>query len=107
MDEQRYLRLADETFKHIRDAFEEVDPDLAEVELAGDVLTITFADKLRCIANTQRPTRQIWLAHGVQAWHFAYDEAAARWLDDKHRGHELYSTIAAIVRETARIDLHI
>ena len=62
MDEQRYLHLADDAFRRIERAFEEVDPDLAEAYLAGDVLTITYRDGSKCIVNTQRPTRQIWLA---------------------------------------------
>ncbi|MBI5516797.1 MAG: iron donor protein CyaY [Deltaproteobacteria bacterium] len=103
MDESRYLHLADEAFKRIQDAFEPLDPDDAEAYAAGDVLTITFRDGSRCVVNTQRPTRQLWLAARARAWHFSYDEATARWLDDKGRGDELYATIARVVHETAGV----
>ena len=62
MDEPHYLQLADQAFRAIERAFEEVDPDVAEAYLAGDVLTITYRDGSKCIVNTQRPTKQIWLA---------------------------------------------
>ena len=101
MDETSYQHLADATFRKIGDAFEDVDADLVDFETAGDVLTLTFASGKRCIINTQRPTRQIWLAANARAWHFSYDAAAARWMDDKGQGDELFATIARIVKDTA------
>ena len=52
--------------------------------------------------NTQRPTRQMWLAANARAWHFAWD--GTRWLDEKGTGVELLSRIAEIVKERAGID---
>ena len=105
MDESRYLHLVDAAFKAIEDAFADVDPDLAEAYVAGDVLTITYADRSRCVVNTQRPTRQIWLAARSRAWHFDYDPESGRWVDDKGRGDELFSTVRAVTKETAGVDL--
>ncbi|HZU83629.1 MAG TPA: iron donor protein CyaY [Polyangiaceae bacterium] len=99
MDESTFQKLADETFRAISDAFEDVDPDLADCEVAGDVVTITMRGGARCIVNTQRPTRQIWLAASARAWHFDWDPARRRWVDDKGRGDELYATIAGVVRQ--------
>ncbi len=80
LEESAYEKLADEAFRAIGDAFEEVDTDLADCEVAGDVVTITFAGGRRCIVNTQRPTRQVWLAANARAWHFSLDEGAGRWM---------------------------
>ena len=104
MDESRYLRLVADTFRTIEDAVVDVDPADVDLDSAGDVLTLTLKNGVRCIVNTQRPTRQIWVAARANAWHFSYDDAADRWMDDKGRG-ELRATLRAIVKEHAGIDV--
>lgn len=99
MDESRYQQIADVTFRALETMLADVDADAVDVERAGDVLTLTFADGKKCVVNTQRPTRQIWLAANARAWHFSYDEGGAMWLDDKGQGVELMSKVAAIVHE--------
>ena len=74
--EQRYLQLADQTFRRIQEALEPVDPDDAAYEFNGDVLTVSFKNGVKAVINTQRPTRQIWLAARSRAWHFSWDEAS-------------------------------
>lgn len=98
MDEKRYLELAHTTFRRILDAFDDVDFRDADVETTGDVITITWRDRSKCIVNTQRPARQLWLAGGERAWHFSWDDAKGAWLDDKGSGAELVSTVADIAR---------
>lgn len=105
MDESRYHQLVAQAFRKIQDAFEHVDPDEADAYVAGDVLTIAFRNGVKCVINTQRPTRQIWLAARASAWHFGYDEASGRWLDDRGRGNELFATVRAIVKENAGLDV--
>ena len=105
MDESTYQKLADSAFRAIGDGFENVDADLVDCEVAGDVVTLTLRGKKKCIVNTQRPARQIWLAASARAWHFSWDESAGRWLDDKGRGEELFATIARIVKEEAGADV--
>jgi CyaY protein len=105
MDETTYQKLADEAFHTIDDAFENVDPDLVDCEIAGDVVTLTLAGGKRCIVNTQRPTRQIWLAANARAWHFSWDEAGRRWMDDKGRGEELFAALARIVKDQAGVEV--
>ncbi len=105
MDESQYLRRVDEAFRRIQDGCEPVDPDLVEAYVAGDVLTLSFADRTRCVVNTQRSTRQVWMAAGARAWHFSYDEATGRWMDDKGRGDELYATLAAVIRDKAGVEV--
>jgi CyaY protein len=105
MDESTYQRLADQAFRKIGDAFEDVDAELVDCESAGDVVTLTLRGGRKCIVNTQRPARQIWLAANATAWHFSWDAATSRWMDDKGRGDELYATIARIVRESTGADV--
>jgi CyaY protein len=105
MDEATYQRLADEALHAIVDAFEDVDPELVDCDSVGDVVTLTLSGGRRCIVNTQRPTRQIWLAANSRAWHFSWDEAGRRWLDDKGRGDDLFGTIARIVKEAAGVEV--
>src|ERR1700677_1441756 len=105
MDESTYQRLADAALKTIVDAFEDVDSEKVDVDSIGDVVTLTLAGGRRCIVNTQRPARQIWLAANARAWHFSWDDAGARWLDDKGRGDELFDTIARIVKDGAGVEV--
>ncbi len=105
MDEKTFLRLADEAFRAIGDGFEDVDAELVDCEVAGDVVTLTLAGGKKCVVNTQRPTRQIWLAAAARAWHFSWDETGRHWMDDKGRGDELFATIARVVKEGAGVDV--
>jgi len=107
MDETRYLRLAQDAFKKVIDALEDVDPSDVDLDTAGDVVTLTLKDGIRCVMNTQRPTRQIWLAARARAWHFDYDEAKSQWLDDKGTGAELFATISDVIRQSAGLTLKI
>jgi CyaY protein len=105
MDEPKYLRLADETFRRLEDLFVDVDAEDVDVERSGDTLALVFKGGGKCVINTQRPTRQIWLAASARAWHFSWDEGTERWMDDKGQGVELFSQIRDIVRDAAGIAL--
>ena len=99
--ESAYLRLVDDVFKVIQDACEPLDPDDVEAVAAGDVLTLTFRDRSRCVLNTQRPTLQVWMAANSRAWHFSLDEETGKWMDDKGRGDELFATVARVVTDNS------
>ncbi|HVJ88363.1 MAG TPA: iron donor protein CyaY [Labilithrix sp.] len=105
MDESRYQELADVALRHIESMLEDVDADDVDVERSGDVITLTFRDGKKCVVNTQRPTRQIWLAANARAWHFAYEPSSHRWLDDKGQGIELFERVAAIVKDHAGVEV--
>ena len=105
MDELTYQKLADAAFRAVGDAFENVDPDVVDCESAGDVVTLTLRGGKRCVLNTQRPTRQLWLAANARAWHFSWDEQRRCWLDDKGHGDELYATLTRIVKEGTGADV--
>lgn len=105
MDESQYQKLADVALRRLESILDEVDPDKVDLERAGDVLTLTFPDGKKCVINTQRPTRQIWLAANARAWHFAYEASSSRWLDDKGQGVELFAKVGEIVKEHAGVEL--
>jgi CyaY protein len=105
MEESAYSSLTDRAFRVIEDGLKDVDAEDVDCERAGDVLTLTFKDGKRCVVNTQRPTRQIWLAANARAWHFSYDEAAGQWLDDKRHTEELFATLTGIIKGQAGVDV--
>jgi CyaY protein len=103
MDESAYQHLADKTFRRIEDAFKDADADQVDCERSGDVITLTFKGNKRCVINTQRPTRQIWLAANARAWHFSYDAPRETWVDDKRPEVELFATLTDVVSQGAGV----
>lgn len=105
-DEATYLRLADATFRKVLDAFEKVDPDDVDAfQSTSDVVTLACRDGVRCVLNTQRPLRQLWLAAGANAWHFDYDAGTSRWIDDKGGAVELFACLRSIVKKHGGVEL--
>ena len=98
MEEREFEKRAADAFKRVLDLFEDIDPDDADVEPSGDVIRIDYRGGARVVLNTQRPTRQLWLAGGQRAWHFNFDAQQDKWLDDKGRGEELYATLSALTQ---------
>ncbi len=107
MDEASYQQLADRTFKRIEDALVDVDAEDVDVERSGDVVTLTFKGNKRCVLNTQRPTRQIWLAANARAWHFSYDAARDVWVDDKQPAVELFAILADVVKQGSGVAIRV
>ena len=98
MDEQRFHHLADATFKRILDAFDDIDPEDADGETAGNTINIVYRGGTRCVINTQSATGQIWLAGKQSGWHFSFDEPSGRWLHDKGTGDELFAVLSSITQ---------
>ena len=107
MDEKTYRHLLDDTFARVDRAFEEVDPDVAEVSVAQGTLTITFFEKQRLMLTPQPSPRQIWAAFRDRAWHFDWAEAKRAWLDDRGQGIELLALIERTTREVANVSVQI
>jgi CyaY protein len=105
MDESRYQPLVAAVFKRLLAAADAIDPDVLEAESTGDMLTLTAASREKCIVNTQRAVRQIWVAGKGQGIHFSYDDATGTWRDDKGKGLELFSFVADVVRELSGASL--
>jgi CyaY protein len=104
MDERTFSSLSDAVFARIERGLAPVEDDV-DCERAGDVMTLTFRSGVRCVVNTQRAARQMWMAANARAWHFGWDEARRAWMDDKGTGHELCGVLAQIVREQAGLDV--
>jgi iron donor protein CyaY len=107
MDEKTYRKLLDETYARIDRAFEDVDPDLAEVDVSQGTLTITFGEKLRLMLTPQPSPRQLWVAFRDRAWHFDWDAGRAAWLDDRGQGVDLIGLIEETTRQTAGVAVNI
>jgi iron donor protein CyaY len=107
IDEKVYRKLLDDTFARIDRAFEEVDPDVAEVSVSQGALTIEFAARLRLMLTPQPSPRQLWVAFRDRAWHFDWDEARRAWMDDRGQGIELAKLIQDTTRATAGVDVSI
>jgi iron donor protein CyaY len=104
MDEPRYLDLAKKAFDRVVRAFDEVDPELCDLDSGGDVLTFTCRDRVKIVLNTQRPARELWLAGAARAWHFGWDEARGAWIDPKRSDAELFATLNGLLREHAGME---
>ena len=98
IDEKTYRDLLDDTYERVDRAFEDVDPDLAEVTVSQGTLTITFLEKQRLMLTPQPSPRQLWVAFRDRAWHFDWDETRRAWLDDRGEGVDLF----ALLEETTR-----
>jgi CyaY protein len=98
MDDREFIRLAEACFTTVAKWLEELDPDEADYSTADGAVTIEFPDGLRFILSRQAATQQVWLAAGAHGWHYSYDAAAGKWLDDKD-GHELFARLAEVVGE--------
>jgi CyaY protein len=103
MDESPYRALVDEVFRALDAGFEHVDPDLAESAYSSGTLVITMLEKHKLILSPQSPVRQIWIAFRDRAWHLSLDQASGKWLDDRGEGKELFSLVASLVADTAKV----
>ncbi len=105
MDEARYQQLVSAAFKRLLAAADALDPDVLEAESTGDMLTLTARSREKCVINTQRAVRQIWVAGKGQGIHFSYDEGSGTWRDDKGKGLELFAFVSEVVRELCGAEL--
>jgi CyaY protein len=105
MDDKRYRTLAADTLRQVIDLFDDFDVDLADVESAGDVVTITLRGGGKVVVNTQGAVQQIWLAGGGRGWHFTWDDASTRWVHDKGSGDHLFGVLDRLVRDATGRDV--
>src|SRR4051812_13350586 len=105
LDEKTYRRLLDDTFTRIDRAFDDVDPDLAESNLAQGALTITVRGGHRLILSPQPSPRQLWIAFRDRAWHFDWDETRQCWLDDRGQNLEAVTLVKDLTRESTGVTL--
>jgi CyaY protein len=96
MDAKEFHKLSAKALEHIDDALGAADLDGLDVQLAGDVLTITFADGGRFVINAHSAAGQVWMAAGTTAWHFDHEDG--KWIA-RRTGDELMQTVARVVGE--------
>lgn len=107
VEEKRYRQLLDDAYARVDRAFEDVDPDVAEVSISQGTLTITFFEKQRLMLTPQPSPRQLWVAFRDRAWHFDWDDAKSCWMDDRGEGVELYGLIESTTSATANVTVRI
>jgi CyaY protein len=104
MDETRYNQLVAAAFQALLRALDKVDPDLLDADSTGDMVTVTSASGQKVVVNTQRATRQIWVAGKGMGLHFSF-EADGQWMDDKGKGIELFAFVADAVEAVCVVRL--
>jgi CyaY protein len=104
MDETRYNQLVAASFATLLRALDKVDPDVLDADSTGDMVTVTSAAGQKVVVNTQRATRQIWVAGKGLGVHFSF-APDGQWMDDKGKGMELFSFVADAVEAMAGVRL--
>jgi CyaY protein len=102
MDQQEYLRAADACLE--RTSRWLGDREDLDVLTSDGLVAIEFDDGTRFVLNRQSGSRQMWLAAGVRAWHYDWDEARGAWVDDRD-GHELFGRLAQVVGDKLGVAL--
>jgi CyaY protein len=98
MDTKLFHRHAAQALEHLDQALGDLEHEDLDVQLAGDVLTLTFRGGDRYVINAHSAAGQIWMAAGTTAWHFDYDDPRGRWIATR-TDDELMATVARLVGE--------
>jgi CyaY protein len=106
MDETRYNQLVSAAFETLLRALDKVDPDLLDADSTGDMVTVTSASGQKVVVNTQRATRQIWVAGKGLGIHFSF-QPDGRWMDDKGKGIELFAFVGDAVETVSGVRLDV
>lgn len=96
MELKDFYKVSAKALEHIDASLGGLELDELDVQLAGDVLTLSFKDGGRFVINAHSAALQIWLAAGTEAWHFDFD--GDRWIARKS-GDELMATVARAVSD--------
>lgn len=96
MDRKLFYSESAKALRHIDQVLGDLELDELDVDLAGDVLTLAFADGGKFVINAHSAAGQVWMAAGTNAWHFDLDEARGRWIASK-TDDELMATVARVV----------
>jgi CyaY protein len=98
METAIYTQRVDESLRRVARWLEAFDPDELDYATTDGVVSLLFPDGARYVLNRQSAATQLWFAAGARAWHYNWDEASARWVDDRD-GHALYDNIARVVTD--------
>lgn len=98
LEEAEYEARALPELRALVEAFDSLDADTLEAELANDILTLEFTDGARYVVNSHRAARQIWMAADRSAWHFDWNADKSAWIAQK-TGDELWATLSRVVSD--------
>jgi iron donor protein CyaY len=106
MDEKEYRLKVKKLFQELEDAFEDVDPDVLEVEPGLGSLAF-LCKRGKTVLSTQPSVSQIWLAAAAlgEAVHFNWDEKNQLWMDDRGEGKELKFYLATVFKKIAGLEI--
>lgn len=106
MEEKEFRILVKQMFKELEDAFEDVDPDVLEVE--PGMGSLSFVSKSgKTVLSTQPSVSQIWLAAAAlgEAVHFNWDASKKLWFDDRGQGKELKAYLSEVFQRVAGLSI--
>ena len=98
MESVEFNRRTKTIYDQIFDAFDDIDPDIAEVDESADNVKISFANGTIFVINRQRPTSQIWVATKKSGYHFNFDAEKDSWVCDK-TGADLFQLLSSEISE--------
>jgi CyaY protein len=104
MERAQFVKVATAALERIEDGLVNLEHDTLDVDLAGDVLTLEFADGAQYIINAHSAAGQVWMAANRNAWHFDFDDASGTWVAAK-TGDELMATVCKEVGAKLGIDV--
>jgi len=96
LSESAYTAAASSELRLLVDALDSIGEEV-DVELSNDILTLEFANRDRCVVNSHRAARQIWMAANRSAWHFDCG-ADGQWRATK-TGEELWAVLGQLLHE--------
>jgi CyaY protein len=98
MDRKTFYEQSTRALGHLDEVLGDLEHESLDVDLAGDVLTLAFADGSKFIINAHSAAEQIWMAAGTTAWHFDFVPEDGQWIAHKTND-ELMDTVARAVGE--------
>lgn len=97
MNAPDFQRLSQDLLHDLDEKLGELDPDRLDVELAGDVMTLSFDDGVKFILNAHSAAGQIWLAAHTSAWHFDPPKPPQTHWIAQRSDDELYQTLERVI----------
>lgn len=104
MAQNEFFKLSAKALEHIDARLGDLELEELDVQLAGDVLTLSFKDGARFVINAHSAAGQIWMAAGTTAWHFDLVPEQGRWIARK-TDEELMATVARVVSAKLGIEV--
>jgi CyaY protein len=104
MERAEFIRLSSRALERIEEGLADLEHESLDVDLAGDVLTVDFADGTKFVINSHSAAGQIWMAANRSAWHFDYVPDSGTWVASKSND-ELMATVCREVGNKLGVDV--